>query len=106
MKQFARRYSFREDVEDARPNALPDLMMPAMPPLGLVKAIRKRIEARTQRRRLRQLLEYDDRTLEDMGHCRHELVWALRLPRGASTTAALQRCRQQRGVACCQHAAQ
>nr|WP_297459960.1 hypothetical protein [uncultured Halomonas sp.] len=58
--------------------------MPAMPPLGLINAVENWVHAWVRRRQFRQrflyLLDYDDHILEDMGHCRDEIEWALRLP--------------------------
>ena len=62
----------------------PDLVMPAMPPLGLINAVENWVRSWVRRRQFRQrflhLLDYDDHILEDMGHCRDEIEWALQLP--------------------------
>ncbi|SFH27481.1 hypothetical protein [Modicisalibacter xianhensis] len=78
----------------------PEFSMPAMPPLGLITALENRWYAWQRRRIFRRyilpLLTYDDHILEDMGHHRSDIEWALRLPLREDALAALelQRCRR------------
>lgn len=78
----------------------PDLFMPAMPPLGLIDALENWVRAWVRRRQFRQrflyLLDYDDHILEDMGHCREEIEWALGLPLREDAGQALLCRRAQR----------
>lgn len=52
----------------------PEFYMPAMPPIWLTEAISARIANWRQRRRIRRLLKYDDRRLEDLGYRRVDLL--------------------------------
>ncbi|TFH88551.1 hypothetical protein EQG41_01575 [Billgrantia azerbaijanica] len=85
-----------------RPRPAPRLefYLPAMPPLGLINAIEHRWAAYRRRRRFRQrflpLLALDDRTLEDIGHRRDDLLWASRLPLRENAHEALIARRAQR----------
>ncbi|MDV2077799.1 hypothetical protein [Marinobacter xestospongiae] len=63
-----------------RENPFPEVIMPAMPPLGLITAIEDRIRNWRHRRMLQRLLKYDEFLLEDVGHHRADLVRASRLP--------------------------
>ncbi|MDW5377509.1 hypothetical protein R6258_11325 [Halomonas sp. HP20-15] len=82
----------------------PDVYMPAMPPLGLIDALEKRLRIwlgnRKRRRAFRQrflpLLAYDDAILDDMGHCRGDIQWAADLPLKEDAAAALSKRRAQR----------
>ncbi|PMR76562.1 hypothetical protein [Billgrantia endophytica] len=91
---------FKATQEVASTPPMPDLYMPAMPPLGFIALIEKWMKARLQRRRFNQrflpLLAYDDHTLEDMGHDRKEILWASRLPLREDAAQALQQRRAQR----------
>ena len=69
----------------------PPFPMPAMPPLGLIHALETRLRAWLKRRRLRHLLDYDDRRLKDLGFHREDLLWALRLPLNQDPIQALRR---------------
>lgn len=86
----------------APPVPLPDVYMPAMPPLALITAlehwvwrrvVRTRLWMRAwaRRRRLQRLQDYDDHLLEDMGYTRQELAWALSLPMRVNARRALRR---------------
>ena len=75
----------------------PPFPMPAMPPLGLIHALETRLRAWLKRRRLRRLLDYDDRRLNDLGFHREDLLWALRLPLSHDPIQALRR-RHETGV--------
>ncbi|MCG7599321.1 hypothetical protein MHM84_05950 [Halomonas sp. McH1-25] len=81
----------------------PEFFMPAMPPLGLITALENRWYAWRRRRLVRRyllpLLAYDDRILEDMGHHRDDIEWALRLPLHEDALAALEQRRCQRNGA-------
>lgn len=70
-------------------DVMPALGMPAMPPLGLIRWGRHRLEAWAFRRKLKHLLDYDDHRLEDMGHTRAELMMAIDLPLRADARQAL-----------------
>lgn len=82
----------------------PDFYMPAMPPLGLIEAIEKRLRRalaeRKRRHEFRQrflpLLAHDDAILDDMGHCRGDIEWAAGLPLKEDATEALLKRRAQR----------
>lgn len=98
----ANRPRFREPQPER--TQFPDFYMPAMPPLGLIEAIEKRLRRalaeRKRRRAFRQrflpLLAYDDAILDDMGHCRDDIEWAAGLPLQEDATAALLKRRAQR----------
>ncbi len=86
---------------------IPDVFMPAMPPLGLINAletwVRTRVRDMRRRREFRQrflpLLAYDDHILEDMGHCREEIEWAAHLPlKEDADQALLHRRARRRGT--------
>ncbi|TGG91687.1 hypothetical protein E4656_14925 [Natronospirillum operosum] len=70
------------------------LYMPATPPLGLIHALELwwwRYRRRRQfRQRFQPLLAYDDHMLEDMGHRRSDIQWALGLPLQVDALKALQ----------------
>lgn len=68
------------------------IYMPAMPPLGLIEAIGKRLRELRQRRSLRRLLALDDHMLADLGHCRRALQRVLALPLSVDAFAALGEC--------------
>lgn len=78
----------------------PDFFMPAMPPLGLIHALEKKWWEYQRRRQFRQrflhLLAYDDHMLEDMGHCREDILWASRLPLKEDAERALTQRRAMR----------
>ena len=57
---------------------LPDLYMPAMPPLGLIARIRRALDRRACRRQLEALLGEDDHRLVDLGLTRAAIHQALR----------------------------
>jgi hypothetical protein len=75
--------------------------MPAMPPLGLIQAVERWVARYRQRRQFRRrflpLLAQGDRILEDMGYCREDILWALRLPLRVDARQALQERRQRAG---------
>lgn len=58
----------------------PQLYLPSMPPLWLLERAGRLYKAWRYRRKLANLLRYDDHLLEDMGHTRAELSMALALP--------------------------
>lgn len=70
------------------------LYMPATPPLGLIHAFELWWWRYKRRRQFRQyclqLLTYDDHILEDMGHRRGDILWAMRLPLKVDALKALQ----------------
>lgn len=68
----------------------PHLYMPAMPPLGLIRWLYRRLDAWRFRRKLIRLLTYDDHMLDDMGHTRAELMMAIQLPLNANAREALR----------------
>ncbi|MBW6390705.1 hypothetical protein [Billgrantia antri] len=84
------------------PPPRPDFYMPAMPPLGLIHALETKWWEYRRRQQFRQrflhLLAYDDHMLEDMGHCREDILWALRLPLKDDATEALMCRRAMRKV--------
>ncbi|MDN3517587.1 hypothetical protein QWY84_08200 [Aquisalimonas lutea] len=92
----------RCEVPQNRPASMPDFYMPAMPPLGLIRAIERWVALYRQRRRFRRrflpLLAQSDRILEDMGYRREDILWALRLPLRVDARRALQE-RRRRGDA-------
>lgn len=57
---------------------MPDLYLPAMPPLGLIARLREAFERRACRRELRALLQADDDRLTDIGLSRAAIRAALR----------------------------
>lgn len=69
--------------------------MPAMPPLGAIRALESWWQARRRRRQvrrsLRRLLACDDATLADIGYRRGDIHRALRLPRPQQALDALHR---------------
>ncbi|WP_104202890.1 hypothetical protein [Billgrantia saliphila] len=85
------------------PEPEPDFYMPAMPPLGLIRAIERWWQTyrfrRQFRRRFLHLLAYDDHMLEDMGHCRDDILWASRLPLKEDAEQALEQRRAIRKAA-------
>lgn len=80
MKIFERTYRYKSHSRNHGDNPLPDLMTPAMPPLELIEAVRRRVLGLRQRRQLRKLLAFDDRTLSDMGHNRAAILRTLHRP--------------------------
>ncbi|WP_136069367.1 hypothetical protein [Modicisalibacter radicis] len=97
----------RPRLHEPRPERrqFPDFYLPAMPPLGLIEAVEKRVRRaladRKRRRAFRQrflpLLAYDDAILDDMGHCRGDIEWATALPlKEDASEAILKRHRQRR----------
>ncbi len=78
----------------------PDFYMPAMPPLGLIRAFERWWRAyrlrRQFRRRYLSLLAHDDHMLEDMGHHREDILWASKLPLKVDADQTLARCRALR----------
>ncbi|MGQ4878604.1 hypothetical protein ACOJCM_08530 [Billgrantia sp. LNSP4103-1] len=85
------------------PPPQPDFYMPAMPPLRLIHALETKWQDYLRRRRFRQrflpLLAYDDHMLEDMGHCRDDILWASRLPLREDAEQALMQRRSMRKAA-------
>ncbi|HRP95144.1 MAG TPA: hypothetical protein PL143_02745 [Rhodocyclaceae bacterium] len=75
---------------------LPEVYMPAMPPLGLINAIEEWVRAWMRRRQLLKLLDYDDRILDDFGYPRRELLWAASLPLKVNAYELLRKRREQR----------
>lgn len=84
------------------PPPQPDFYMPAMPPLGLIHALETKWQDYLRRRRFRQrflpLLAHDDHMLEDMGHCREDILWASHLPLKEDATEALMQRRTIRNA--------
>jgi hypothetical protein len=84
-------------VADKRPTPppQPDFFMPAMPPLGLIHKLETKWWEYRRRRQFRQrflpLLAHDDHMLEDMNHCRDDILWASRLPLKEDAEQALER---------------
>lgn len=95
MKDLERNYRYRAPEFAPRGNHLPDLMTPAMPPLELVEAMRKRVTGMRHRRQLRKLLAYDDHTLADIGYSRRDLRHALRLSRRSDIRPGIGNIHQQ-----------
>lgn len=60
------------------PVRLPEIYMPAMPPLALMEAIGRWVHARRRRRALEQLLALDCHLLADIGLDRERVTQALR----------------------------
>lgn len=89
----------QRDEEKPTQPPWPDFYMPAMPPLGLINTVENWVRAWVRRRQFRQrflyLLDFDDHILEDMGHCRDEIEWALHLPLREDAGQALL-CRRAR----------
>jgi hypothetical protein len=85
------------------PPPRPDIYMPAMPSLGLIHALETRWRHYLRRRQFRQrflpLLAYDDHMLQDMGHCRDDILWASRLPLKEDADRALAQRRAMRKAA-------
>lgn len=79
-----------------RRDTMPHFYMPAMPPLGWIRWLQQKWEARAYRRKLKRLLDYDDNLLDDMGHSRAELTMAIKLPLEADARKALRRWRAER----------
>lgn len=77
-------------------NPYPDILMPTMPPLGLITAIENRLRNWRHRRLLMRLLEYEDFLLADIGHQREDLVRASRLPLRENAIEKLAEWREQR----------
>ncbi len=77
-------------------DTMPHLYMPAMPPLGWIRALRQRLDAWAYRRKLRRLLDYDDHMLDDMGHTRTELMMAINLPLKENARKVLRQWRDER----------
>ena len=86
----------KSSTADQRRDAMPHFYLPAMPPLGWIRWLQQRWEARAYRRKLRRLLDYDDHMLDDMGHSRAELTMAIKLPLQADARKALRRWRAER----------
>ena len=90
-------------VQRNGPYPLPDLYMPAMPPLGLIHTVERWVALYRRRRRfqrhVRPLLAQSDRILADMGCGRDDIVWALRLPLEVDAQQALHERRKRRGEA-------
>lgn len=86
--------------ESDEPPPRPEFYMPAMPPLGLIHALEHWWWAYRRRRRFRRhvqpLLAQDDARLESRGHCRADLLWALRLPLKVDAQRALEERRTHR----------
>lgn len=91
-KQGAKRFDMAPRMSD-----LERIYMPAMPPLGLFRAIGAGFARMNRRRRIRQLLQYDDRLLRDMGHERRDVVDALRQPPLRDAARMLMKLRRARG---------
>ena len=75
---------------------IPEYFMPAMPPLGLLSAIKDWLNAWRRRRALIGLLKYDDHMLDDMGYTRAELLMVSRLPIKENAYEVLQQWREAR----------
>lgn len=97
------RHSERESERQPKRPEMPDLYMPAMPPLGLIHDVENLVRALVRRWRFRRrflpLLNHDDHILEDMGHVREEILWAARLPLREDATRALLERRKKRQCA-------
>ncbi|QJQ95872.1 MULTISPECIES: hypothetical protein [Halomonadaceae] len=94
-------------ADDKRPTPppRPDFFMPAMPPLGLIHWLETKWweyrRRRQFRRRFLPLLVHDDHKLDDMGHCRDDILWASRLPLKEDAEQALATRRAERKAAIC-----
>ncbi len=88
----------REESSTARRQRddMPHFYMPAMPPLGFIRAVRQRLDAWAFRRKMKRLLDYDDHILDDMGHTRAELMMAIKLPLKENARKVLRQWRDQR----------
>lgn len=68
--------------------------MPAMPPMGLIRAVDMRWwryrRRRLFRRHILPLLAYDEQVLQDIGHCREDILWANQLPLKVDAIQALK----------------
>ncbi|MFG6178505.1 hypothetical protein ACGTN6_14800 [Halomonas sp. THAF12] len=95
MSQYQPLHRLEETTDRPAPETWPPLYMPAMPPLGAIRALEAWWQARRRRRHLRQnlhrLLACDDATLEDIGYRRGDIHRALRLPRTQDALDALHR---------------
>lgn len=89
MKSFARTTRYRSLHGRAEHAPLPSLIPSNAASTGWVRSMRKSVSSLRQRRQLRHLLAYDDRTLLDMGHSRTQILHALhgRRARPATITA-------------------
>jgi uncharacterized protein YjiS (DUF1127 family) len=90
LKDLDRSTQQRSHPPDRCDPRFPDIYMPAMPPLTLIAAIRRRVLAWRNRRCMRQLLTYDDHTLADIGFRRKDLCWALQRPLTTDVAEALR----------------
>ncbi|MGP9764169.1 hypothetical protein ACT3UM_00410 [Halomonas sp. AOP13-D3-9] len=68
--------------------------MPAMPSMRLIRALDMRLwryrRRRLFRRHILPLLAYDDQLLQDLGHCREDILWANQLPLKVDAIQALE----------------
>jgi hypothetical protein len=68
--------------------------MPAMPSMRLIRALDMRWWRYRRRRLFRRhivpLMDYDDQVLQDIGHCREDILWANRLPLKVDAIQALE----------------
>ncbi len=86
----------RSSTARRRQDDMPHIYMPAMPPLGLIRWLRQRLDAWAFRRKLKHLLDYDDHMLEDMGHTRIELMMTIELPLKTDARKALLQWKAER----------
>lgn len=93
---YDRRFKAEMQAETPSHPPLPDVYMPAMPPLGLLNALENRVRAWVRRRRLLRLLDYDDHILDDIGYTREELLWAASLPLKVNAHEILRQRRERR----------
>lgn len=59
-------------------------------PFNLIASIRTYVQTWRARQHMRELLAYDDQLLGDLGYCRSDLIWALRLPPTRNIIQALR----------------
>lgn len=65
---------------------------PAMPALGLMDVLTRRLDAYRCRRQLKRLLRLDDRILVDIGHDRTAIESAVHARRSGNSCLALMQC--------------
>jgi uncharacterized protein YjiS (DUF1127 family) len=79
-------------------NQVPEFYMPSMPPIHLLKSAGRTYRAWQYRRKLINLLRYDDSMLEDIGYTSAELKMAIQLPLSQDPRPLLKQFRAQRRV--------
>lgn len=92
--------SIRSEGRQTGRAPMPDFYMPAMPPRGLIHAVKRWVSLHRQRRHVRRrflpLLAYGDRIVEDMGYHREDILSVLRLPLRVDALQALQALQERR----------